>query len=550
MHTTRRAELEKRRQERQKRSLAFTLGGSGLLIVGGVLAFFFFKNRQASSPMPLGATVTPQTVLLSLTVASDNGPWRQLESFGTTESKTHWRNQLKGFETDFLTPFGLTYTKDIQPWVGSQITLALLSAAAEDSPQVGANAVVWFLPLRDAGQARSLLTRMGTAQKRVYKDVEVDTYQGNNGKTLSVIILEGRLLVASNGNVSLNQVIDTYRGGPSLAQTPRLTEALQTIAEPSSFGQLFVNLPLATAGILQDAGSGIPKSTIEQVQTIQGLGANITLNGDNLDFKAVSWLKPNVKSTLVSTNKSQTLSRLIPADALTMASGGDFRQFWQDYAKGTESQLIVPFNPSKIQSGLQKSTGVDFEKEFVPWMGGEFAMAVLPTTDTAKQGAGILLLVKATDRTQADRSWRKLDEAMRDRHNFLIATSKVGNRAVTTWKVPPNLPLASHGWLDGNVAFFTFGAPITERITTPPKTMLSDADLFRSTSLNHISPNMGRFYLDMPRMTALMQNSPLLPKLAPTISQSTQAIAGIGLTAAAQNEWSTRYDLTVKLKRP
>jgi hypothetical protein len=542
--------LEKRRQQKQVRSLAFTIGGAALLVLGGVIAFFWLNSRQSNSVMPLGATVTPQTTLLSLTATTDRDPWRKLAGLGTADSKTRWQNQLKGFETDFLNPFGLTYDKDIRPWVGPQITLTLLSPAPEDAVQVGANAIVWFLPLRDAAQAQSVLARMGsTPQKRIYKDVEVQVFQGSNRKTVAITILEGRLLVASNGNITLNQIIDTYRGGPSLAQTPRLQEALNTIADRSSFAQLYVNLPIATAGVLQDAGSSIPKSTIEQVQAVQGFGSNITLTGETLNFKAISWLKPDAKQTLKSTNNSQTLARLLPADTLMTTSGSDFRQFWQDYSQGTESQLIVPLNPGKIQSGLQQSTGIDFEKEFVSWMGGEFIAAVVPTAAKPKQGVGVTLLVKASDRTQADRSFQKLDNAMRDRHNFLVATSKLGNRTVTTWKVPPNLPLASHGWLDNNVAFFTFGAPITDRIVTPPTSSLADAERFRSTNAKHLSPSAGYFYVDLPRAITLMQNSPLLPKLAPSVTQVAQAIEGIGLTAAVQNNWSTRYDLTVQLKR-
>jgi hypothetical protein len=46
----------------------------------------------------------------------------------------------------------------------------------------------------------------------------------------------------------------------------------------------------------------------------------------------------------------------------------------------------------------------------------------------------------------------------------------------------------------------------------------------------------------------MMQNSPLLPKLAPSANQFAQAIDGIGVTSAINNPWSTRYDFTVKLK--
>jgi Protein of unknown function (DUF3352) len=551
MYTARRAELEKRRQQKRKRSLTFTAGGAGLLVAVGAI-FLLLRGCQSSSGLiPFGANVIPQNVLLSLTMPTDNGSWGQLNALGTPDTRKTWQDRLQAFEADFLTPFSLTYDKDVRPWVGSQATLALLSPAQEDVAKVGANAVVWFLPMSDAQQARAVLTRMTTnaPRTRTYKEVEVKTFQGEKGKTVSAVVLEERLMIVTNGDLTLNQIIDTYRGAPSLAQTPRFQEALNMIEDKSAFGQLYVNLPIATAGLLQNTGRNFSKASLERLQAVQGFGSTITLQGNGINFKSISWLKPDAKTKLKVVNKSYDLARLLPNDTVIMTAGASFQQAWQDYSEGTESQIFVPFNPSKIESNLKTSMGIDFEKEFVSWMDGEFVTGVVPSTDKTKQGVGLTLLVKATDRAQADKAFQKLDVAIRDRHNFLIADSKVNNRAVTTWKVPPNLPLASHGWLDGNVAFFTFGAPITDRLTGTVQSPLLEAALFKEVTQTSLTPNAGQFFADLQRTTALMQNSPLLPKLSPDALKVTQGIDGIGATSAVQNDWSTRYDLMVKLKR-
>jgi Protein of unknown function (DUF3352) len=551
MNMERRAALKKQATSKRGRSLALTIGGAAALVGVGTLAYFLLRGQQSASVVPIGATVTPQNALMSLTVATDESPWRQLGEFGTPESKTQWQKQLKGFETDFLTPFNLTYEKDIRPWVGPQMNVVLLSPAPEDVAQVGANATVWFLPMQDPQRAQTVLSQAAGsgAQKRTYKDVEVQTFKGQNGKTLSALILENRLLIVSNGNNTLNQVIDTFRGAPSLAQTPRLKEAMGEVNDAAAFAQVYVNLPMATAGLLQNPGRGMSQSTIQRVQAVQGFGSSIKIEEGGLNFKSISWLKPDTKQELKSSNKAQTLARLLPADTLMTAAGGDFKQAWQDYTQGTESQLIVPLNANKIQASLLKSTGVDFEKDFVSWMDGEFVTAVVPTANQSKQGVGMMVLAKANDRAKADQAFQKLDAAMRDRHSFLVAESKVGNRSVTSWKVPPNLPLATHGWLDGDIAFFTFGAPISERILTPQNGSLAEAPLFKRTQSSNLGNNTGQFFVDLPRTLAMMQNSPLLPKLAPSANPFAEAIESIGMTSAINNPWSTRYDFTVKLKR-
>lgn len=550
MHTARRAALEKRRQQNQKRSLTFTLGGAVLLVAGGTLAFLLLRGRQPGVESIFGVNVTPQNVLLSFTTSTDSDPWRQLEELGTSELQKSWKDRLSAFEADFLTPFKLTYEKDIRPWLGSQATLTLLSPAPEDVAQVGANATVWLLPIRDPQRAKAVLNQITPPPvARTYKDVVIQVFKGEGGKTLSTAVIEDKLLVVSNGDITLNQVIDTYRGGPSLAQTPRFQEALGTIQDNSAFGHLYINLPIATAGILQNAGRNFSASNLERLQAIQGLGATISIAGDGLKLNSISWLKPDAKAKLKTLNAPQSLARLLPEDTVLMTAGASFQQAWQDYSTGTEAQLVVPFNPRKIQSDVQKSTGMDFEKEFVSWMSGEFVAAVVPTADQEKQGVGLLLLAKARDRTQAEASFQKLDAAMRDRYSFLVAKSKVNNRTVTTWKVPPNLPLASHGWLDDNVAFFTFGGAIADRVTGAVSASLPSTTLFRATTQTSLNPNDGKFFADLTRTTALMQNSPLLPKLSPDALKFTQGIEGIGITSAVQNEWSTRYDMVVKLKR-
>ncbi|MGB8702470.1 MAG: DUF3352 domain-containing protein, partial [Thermosynechococcaceae cyanobacterium] len=127
MHTARRIELEKIRQQKNRRSLAFSVGGAALLVIGGTLAYWLLNGRQTNTSIPFGAALTPQNVLLSLTTTTDDGPWQALGELGTPEIKSRWQDRLKAFEAEFLTPFGLNYNQDVRAWIGPQVTLALLS---------------------------------------------------------------------------------------------------------------------------------------------------------------------------------------------------------------------------------------------------------------------------------------------------------------------------------------------------------------------------------------------------------------------------------------
>jgi hypothetical protein len=543
--------LNKKRKPSANRSLAFTLGGAAVLILGGLLAFFLLNSRQSNSALPLGSTVLPQDTLMSLTVGSDGGTWQRLGQFGTAESKTRWTDTIKKFETDFLQPFGLNYADDVLSWMGGQVTMAYLSPAAADVSIVGDRATVWMLPINNMGRVQEMLNKAGRGNvppKRGYKDVEIQDFQGANGKKLSAIILQNKLLVVTDGINTINAIVDTYRGQPSLAQLPRFQDAMGEIKSSRAWGQLYMNLPIASAGLVERSGANISRNSVERLQNVQGMASAITVEQEGIRFNGISWLKPDAKVKLNPTNKPQTMMQSLPQDTLMAMTGGDFQQVWQDYTKGSESQLVIPFRPQQIQSGLQQSLGIDFEKEFIPWMNNEFSIAVIPASNSKQQGMGISVLAKASDRTKADAAFKKLDVAVRDRYNLLIAEAKVGNRTVVNWQVPPNLPLATRGWLDNNVAFFTFGAPITDRVVKPPEGVLPKTELFRKTVPTELKPNTGEFYVDMTRTLALLQNSPLLPKLSPTANKFAQGIEGVGVTTAIPNDWSSRYEVFVKLK--
>jgi hypothetical protein len=63
-----------------------------------------------------------------------------------------------------------------------------------------------------------------------------------------------------------------------------------------------------------------------------------------------------------------------------MLSGGNLAQFWQDYAQGAESNPLTPIPPVNITAGLQATLGLDLEQDLLPWMGGEFSIALIPAS--------------------------------------------------------------------------------------------------------------------------------------------------------------------------
>ncbi|HEY9847464.1 MAG TPA: DUF3352 domain-containing protein, partial [Candidatus Caenarcaniphilales bacterium] len=537
--------------EKKPRSLLLPLGVVGLLAGVGVAASWILTQRGAFSGMPVGANILPQSTLMSVSVTTQTAQWQKLQAFGTRETQLAFTQGLADWQTRLLSRNGYRYQTDIQPWIGEQATLAFLPGPAPSTTSGLEQSLVWVLPIKNPDQARQALAKRQQATKsleRTYKGLKIQEIQGSSSQAYSTTVLDERLVVASNAQ-AMEQVVDTYRGKASLATVPGYRSALREINGYQPFAQVYVNLPAAASAAIARSGRSVSPEALASIQQSQGLSSTVTLESDGVRFKSISWLNPNSQRTLPVPNKAQDLHTRLPANTLIMASGSNFQQLWQDYAQGAQPQLALPFNPEQFRTSIRAATGMDFDQDFVKWMNGEFALAVVPAGGNTPQGAAVVLMAQTRDRRLAERSFKQLDTVMSRQFNLNVSQSKIGNRTLTTWKVPPRLPVATHGWLDSNVAFLSLGAPIETTFVPQPQTALAGSELFQAATRSNLKPASGYFFVDMNRTQTLLNNSPLLPKLAPNLRKFATAIQGIGVTAAVKNERSTRYDVLVKLKK-
>jgi hypothetical protein len=274
-------------------------------------------------------------------------------------------------------------------------------------------------------------------------------------------------------------------------------------------------------------------------------------------FQGISWLKPNSTQKNEVENSTSPLPRRLPADTLLMISGSNLSRLWQDYAQSAESNPLALIPPINITTGLKGALGMGLEENFLPWMGSEFALALIPASPEALTlpgnqqspplGAGVVLMVQASDRARAEQSLKQLDEVMATRYRFQVEQTKVGGQPVVSWTSPLAGVSATHGWLEGNVVFLSLGAPIASAIVPQPQTALPQSQLFQQTVPTQPNPNNGHFFLDVERTinSGTMNLQQLFP---PEQKMLAKAINAIGLTSAVSDKLSNRFDLFVQVK--
>ncbi|MCU0527379.1 MAG: DUF3352 domain-containing protein [Elainella sp. Prado103] len=559
---------------KQKPTLLLTLGSLAGFVVGGAVAWNLLQKRPTLAGMFAGAEVVPQDAIMTLSFATDRNQWQQLRRFGTPETQTTLDKNLAQLRDQLLVANGFNYQRDIQPWVGEQITTAFLMPpnAAKD-PQAdrnvqpydpealasGEQSTVMILPIADPAKAEQILgqSKVAPAQDAVdrdYKGVTIREVHGQQERAYAAAVLENRFVAVSNSGRAIEQVIDTLKGKPSVAQTPGYSQALSHIALTDPFLQLYINIPAANTLTTNNLSQPVPPQLLAPLKPNRGLAAAVALESEGMRIQGVSWLAPNSKTRLKVSNNAERMPLLLPNEALLSITGGDFKQFWQNYTQESADAARQGFlNPDTLRQGFANLTGLDFDKDLVNWMNGEFALALISapsqgaaTTTPAKSGA--VMLVQTTDRKAAEATLQKLDEVMRTRYRFQVTPAEIAGKPVVNWVSPFTALNITHGWLDGNVVFLAIGSDVASTILPAPAQPLAENPLYKQTDATDLVPRNGQFFLEVDRLPSARTNLPL-PDLPAENQSLLQAIRSIGLTSALQDGRTTRYDLRVLLRK-
>ncbi|MEH1969235.1 DUF3352 domain-containing protein [Nostoc sp.] len=560
-------------KKNKKPSLVLTLSAAGLLIGAGSAAYWLLAQRQlSSSDLLVGANIIPGDALFAVSLTTDPQQWQKLREFGTKDTQAELDKNLVQLRDRFLTNNGYDFQKDIAPWVGDDVTIAILAPATGNKPApkpvtTNENAasdqqsMVMVLPVKNPEIAKSILAQPKTLKQgkwidRTYQGIAIKQSEGKAGENFSAALLDGRFLVITDSPKATERAIDAYKNKTSLATTGGFAENFPKIANYQPFGQFYVNVPTAAKIAAASPNRPLPAQVLAQLQNNQGLAGTMTLESEGIRFKGVSWLNPNSQRVLVVENKAGKMQSRVPAETLMMLAGGNLQRLWRDYVLTSQGNPLSPIAPEQIRGGIKSLTDLDLEKDLLSWMKGEFSLSVIPATP--KEGspndfrAGLLFMVQTSDtyggqslRKSAEASISQLDEVMKNQYQFQVLPGKVAGQPVVNWVSPYGTLTATHGWLDEDVAFLVVGAPITDKIVPKPNYTLGGTLPFQQTVPTEPNPTNGQFFLDVERT---VKNFPL-PTIIPNQQTLLDATRSIGMTSAVSDSRSNRYDIFIALKK-
>ncbi|NES25378.1 MAG: DUF3352 domain-containing protein, partial [Symploca sp. SIO3E6] len=527
-------------------------------IGGGVAAYLMVQRHLLRGRAVISAQLVPEDALLTASISTDTEQWQKLHNYGTPETKAALKKQLTKLKDRFLKANGYNYEEDIQPWLGETVMIGYLESGTPAETPFLKQPDLIVLPIENQIQAKELLAKANSKRQllaRNYKGIQIRETKKNKSQQFSAAVL-GRFLVVTQNSPTMEQVIDTYTGEPSVAATSGYTKALSQIKTSKPFAQLYLNMPAFSATAAANSGRSLSPENLAAAEQKQGIATTVTLESKGIRFRSISWLKPDSTFSHLVENRNSNLAKRLPADTMLMLSGGNLEQLWRNYLQGAESNLLTPIPPETLTEGLRGTLNLDWEKDLLPWMGGEFLLGIVPASDDVlaipndsqfpQLGAGVVLMVLSRNRSRAEKSFQQLDEVMATRYRFLVEEIELEGQPIVRWKSPLGGISATHGWLENNVAFLTFGAPITNSFFPQPEALLTQTPIFKTVAPTKPHPNNGQFFLNFER--TINGSNLNLPPLPPQQQVLAQAINAIGVTAAVSDERTTRFDIFIQLK--
>lgn len=390
-----------------------------ILLAIGIGGWFWLFSQNplrllngAENSAPAAAMFVPKQapLMTSLLVNPD-----RLESFWAVVARLGDRKQAKAEATQLkqalLANTGLDYKRDVQPWLGNELTLAVTTLDIDRDPATGRQpGYLLAISTRDAERAREFLQLYWQNRAIAGTDLVFEQYKGVKliyGKSAlldasdlnqapldlasllvtptvaTAAIGEQFILVANNPKVLRDAINNVQAPDLNLQTAQFYQQSLKALTQPR-IGLSFVNLPGVSGWLTEQTvlpkrqSSDVAKSTPSASPQTLAIALELNRRGLLAETVALGGSQKSLKPTL---STPVNALQYIPASSPIVAAGSNLERFWNDLnadANNNSTQLL-----SRALSGLQQRWQLDLPKDVFAWVKDEYAIGLLPTEKLA-----------------------------------------------------------------------------------------------------------------------------------------------------------------------
>lgn len=410
----------------------------GLLGIGG----FYWLSGQNPASLVTGSTKTapeaamfvPRTApaMVSLLVNPD-----RLESVGKiltfSQKSNNNRIQLNPIKESLLTNTGLNYGRDIQPWLGNEITWALVTPDVDRDPNNGQQPGYFVaLSTRNSQKSQEVIDQFWQKQEKAGLDIISDQYRGvklvyrrpfegniDDAPSLVTAMINDRFVLFANYPKVMKEALNTVQANLNLSQSESYQKALQEL-KPRGVGFGFFNL--GNWQLVTDQ----PEEFMSQQPSL-ALSLGINPKGLLAETTLITALESDTINVSPAFSKPVEALNYISANSPLLIAGKDLKQLWTDFSK------IVSVNPALAEfvdqpiEGIKTLWGLDLPQDIFSWVTGEYALAVVPHGDENWDWVFV-----AERSENADQSIENLDK-IATAQGYSVGSFNLNNNTLSAW---------------------------------------------------------------------------------------------------------------------
>ena len=528
---------------------------AGVLTLLGLSAggFYWLTTHTPLNLLAGGPTTTPaaavfvskQTPLLASMLVNPDRLEALRQVFATPEERSRSHAEFEQIKKSLLANTDLDYRRDIEPWIGDEITLAVIDTDSDgDSNNGKQNGFLLAVSSKNVDRSQQFLDSYWRKQSRAAKTVQSEIYKAvqinykqvplANKKTSAIspfnpLSLPKTTLPPSFATAAIGGSSD-LGNNPSFvlfANSPNvIRDAINNVAAANlnlnnspNYQKAFQQL---TQGRIALAFVNLPQSQTEQNPQISLNSLAVAVGVNRRGLLAETALVTSRENT-ASPTLSEPVKALqyIPSASPFAVASTDLRNFWADLSSAVSTNAEVSKLVDRTFADIQQVWGVNLQQDIFNWVQGEYALGLLPNSSNSADW--IFAAEKSAD---SQKAIDKLDEIARSKE-YSIGSFTLRNQKITAWTqltTSQNLGKKNNRKSAieteakgvratvGKYEIFTTSVEAMDAALEAAETGSLVANQDFQTSIEPLPPsNDGYFYLDWPSSRAIWEKQiPLL----------------------------------------
>ena len=521
---------------------------AGLLLTGTIAFFWLFAQSplglfNGSRAQPSAAMFVPKQapIMASLMVNPDRlTSLRQLTV--SPSDRRRARAELDQFKQGIISAMGFDYRRDLQPWLGDEITVAVTTRDIDRDPENGPQpGYLMALSIQDSQRSREFLQVFWQKRAIAGADLIFEPYKGTKliyesdlkdrsksgqatqsaNQTSSPIsfasaVVGSRFVLFANSPKVLRDAINTVQAAElGLTSSATYQTAIDHLNQ-GRIGMVFLNLPQLAALTGEEPVADLTaKSESAAYESL-----TIALGLDRQGLTAETALTaPNGRNDLAP-SKSQPVGALayIPAASPFLASGVDLDQSWSRLSQGLSGYRSAADLVNRSVEALDDRWKLDLPQDIFSWVKGDYALGLMPhQTESIEDQERVLpsltdwffVADKSADQG-AEPAIAHLDEIAKAQ-GISIGSLQLSDQAINVWtrlSTARDAKNQNQKSLDvqaqvvgvhasvGNYEIFTTSVEAMGEVLKATQNPISKSKTFKQAIAPLITPNKGYLYLD------------------------------------------------------